>query len=92
VTRDEIGNREAVDALLPVVYEELRRAAARQLRREHRNHVLEPAALVHEVYLEIASQRELAWRDASDFVGIAAYLMRQVLVRHARRRLARQRA
>jgi RNA polymerase sigma factor (TIGR02999 family) len=86
------SGREAVDDILPLVYDELRRAAVRQLRREREGHPLEPAALVHEVYLELVSQRDLSWRDRSDFLGIASYLMRQVLVRHARRQRAGKRA
>jgi RNA polymerase sigma factor (TIGR02999 family) len=86
------GDRDAVDRLLPLVYAELRRVAARQLRREREGHTLQPTALVHEAYLELVGQRELAWQSRAHFIGIAAHLMRQILVRNARRRGAAKRA
>jgi RNA polymerase sigma factor (TIGR02999 family) len=86
------GKQEAVDQLLPLVYGELRRIAAAHLRRERDGHTLQPTALVHEAYLQLVGQRGLQWQSRAHFMGIAAYLMRQVLVAHARRRSAAKRA
>ena len=85
------GSQEAVDRLLPLVYAELRRLAARQLRRERAGHTLQPTALVHEAYMELVDQENARWEDRAHFLNIAGYLMRQILVRHARRRLAGKR-
>ena len=81
----------ALDALLPAVYAELRRQAARALRREAAGHTLGATALVHEAYLRLAAQGDGAWPDRAHFVGIAAHLMRQILVDHARARHAAKR-
>ena len=86
------GDRGALDRLLPLVYAELRTIAARQLRRERGGHTLQPTALVHEAYLQLVGQSELQWQNRSHFLGIAAHLMRQILVHHARRRQASKRA
>lgn len=86
------GDRSALDRLLPLVYGELRNVAARQLRREREGHTLQPTALVHEAYLELAGQRRLQWQSRAHFIGIAAHLMRQILVHHGRRRRAAKRA
>ena len=85
------GNRRALDELLPRVYAELRRVAARQLRRERDGHSLQPTALVHEVYLRLVGQRHVDWRGRAHFFGVAAQVMRRILVDHARRRLAGKR-
>lgn len=85
------GDPDALQRLLPVVYEECRRIAARQLRRERSGHTLSPTALVHELYLRLVDQRRANWRNRAQFFGIAARLMRRVLVDHARARLARKR-
>jgi RNA polymerase sigma factor (TIGR02999 family) len=85
------GDRAALDQLLPVVYAELRRMAARQLRGERVGHTLQPTALVHEVYLRIVDQRQVDWHDRAHFFGVAAQIMRRILVDHARRRNAGKR-
>jgi RNA polymerase sigma factor (TIGR02999 family) len=82
------GDRRAFDELLPLVYAELRRVAARQLRHERGTHSLQPTALVHEAYLRLVDQRKADWRNRAHFFGVAAQVMRRILVDHARRRLA----
>lgn len=84
------GDKEALDQLLPVVYEELRRLARAHLRGV-RNPSLQPTALVHELYLRLADSDRLIIRDRAHFFAIAAQAMRQILVDHARRRLADKR-
>jgi RNA polymerase sigma factor (TIGR02999 family) len=79
------GDQSALDQLLPLVYGELRRIAARQLRRERRNHTLQPTALVHEVYLRLVDQHQVDWNSRAHFFGVAAQAMRRILVDHARR-------
>ena len=79
------GREEALGELLPVVYGELRRAARRSLRRERPNHTLSGTALVNEVYLQLVDQAAVQWQNRAHFFGIAANLMRQILVQHARR-------
>lgn len=77
------GGEDALEALLPVVYGELRRLAAGALRRERRDHTLEPTALVHEAWLRLVDQRSRDWENRSHFLAIAATAMRRVLVHHA---------
>ena len=84
------GDMAALDELLPVVYDELRRVARAHLKAE-RNPSLQPTALVHELYLRLADSDRLIVRDRTHFFAIAARVMRQVLVDHARRRLADKR-
>jgi RNA polymerase sigma factor (TIGR02999 family) len=79
------GDRTALNRLLPLVYAELRRIAARQLRSERTGHTLQPTALVSEVYLRLVGQRQVDWQDRAHFFGVAAQVMRRVLVDHARR-------
>jgi RNA polymerase sigma factor (TIGR02999 family) len=79
------GNHSALNELLPLVYAELRRMAARQLRRERINHTLQPTALVHEAYLRLVGQREVDWQSRAHFFAVAAQVMRRILVDHARR-------
>jgi RNA polymerase sigma factor (TIGR02999 family) len=86
------GDREAGERLVPLVYQALRQQAARYLRRERRNHTLRPTALVHEVYLRLVDNRGIAWQNRAHFFAIAAKVMRQVLVDHARRNGARKRS
>ena len=74
----------ARDRLMPVVYAELHRRAAAYLRRERRDHTLQPTALVNEAYLRLVDQRA-AWQNRGQFLGVAAQMMRRVLVDHARR-------
>ena len=85
------GDRAALDKLLPLVYDELRRLARRYLRRERSNHTLEPTALVHEAYLKLVEQRSVTWQSRAQFFALAAKLMRNILVDHARGRKADKR-
>lgn len=85
------GDRRALDQLLPLVYAELRRIAARQLRRERAGHSLQPTALVNEAYLRLVDQRKVDWRNRAHFFGVAAQVMRRILVDHARRHQAQKR-
>jgi RNA polymerase sigma factor (TIGR02999 family) len=85
------GDPAALDRLLPVVYAELRRIASRRLRRERSGHTLQPTALVHEAYLRLVQAPEVDWRDRAHFFAVAARVMRQVLVDHARTRDAAKR-
>jgi len=85
------GDASALDALVPLVYGDLRRLAAYYLRRERPDHTLQPTALVHEVYLRLAGQAPVNWEGRTQFFAIAARLIRQVLVQHARRHRAAKR-
>jgi RNA polymerase sigma factor (TIGR02999 family) len=85
------GERKALEQLLPAVYQELRAIAARQLRNERGGHTLQPTALVHEAYLRLVDQREADWQNRAHFFGVAAQVMRRILVDHARRRNASKR-
>jgi RNA polymerase sigma-70 factor (ECF subfamily) len=78
------GDKGAFDRLVPLVYDELRRIAARYLGRERGGHTLQPTALVNEAYLRLVQYENLEYKNRAHFVGIAARLMRQVLVDHAR--------
>ncbi len=80
------GDRQALDALLPIVYAELGRIAAGYLRKEHREHTLQTSALVHEAYLKLIDQDRAHWRNRSHFFAIASQIMRRLLVDHARTR------
>src|SRR6266851_9264746 len=86
------GDEGALEDLTPLVYKELRRLAASHLRRERKSHTLQPTALVHEAYLRLVDQSNPRWEDRSHFYGVAARLMRQILVEHARRKQALKRA
>jgi RNA polymerase sigma factor (TIGR02999 family) len=85
------GDRTALDALLPAVYAELHAQAARALRREAAGHTLQPTALVHEAYLRLVDQARVRVESRAQFFGIAARIMHQVLVDHARARGAAKR-
>ena len=85
------GNRTIVDALLPEVYDELRRIAARQLMGERRDHTLNTTALVHEAYLKLVRQDKSDWKNRAHFFGIAALAMRRILINYANQRLAEKR-
>jgi RNA polymerase sigma-70 factor, ECF subfamily len=79
------GKRESLDEFLPVVYDELRRLAKSHLKRERENHTLQPTALVHEAYLRLLGQTaETEWQNRAHFFGIAARLMREILIEYAR--------
>jgi RNA polymerase sigma factor (TIGR02999 family) len=85
------GNKEALDLLTPLVYNELRRLADHYLRDERSAATLQPTALVHEAYLRLIAQSLPDWESRSHFFGVAAHLMRQVLVDHARKRRSAKR-
>jgi RNA polymerase sigma factor (TIGR02999 family) len=78
------GNTDALDRLVPLVYDELRRVARRHLHREEPGHALQATALVHEVYLRLADVDRLTLKNRTHFFAVAAKLMRQILVDHAR--------
>jgi RNA polymerase sigma factor (TIGR02999 family) len=78
------GDRDAIDRLIPLVYAELRRIAARSLRSERKEHTLQPTALVAEAYLRLVEQQNAVWQNRAHFLGCAARLMRNILVDHAR--------
>lgn len=80
------GRSEALDELLPLVYNELRRLAASYLRKERPNHTLQTTALVHEAYLKLIDQRNVEWKNRGHFFAIAAQAMRRILVDHAKAR------
>lgn len=85
------GDREAIERIFPVVYDDLRRLARQHLRRLGSHHTLQPTALVHETYLRLASQQSLAANDRLHFLGIAAQLMRWILADYERNRRAAKR-
>src|SRR5215204_6173613 len=78
------GNQEALEQLTPLVYGELRRLAGRYLRKERPDHTLQSTALVHEAYLRLIDQKNVRWQNRAHFFGIAAQLMRRILIDHAR--------
>lgn len=80
------GERQAAEELMPLVYDELRGIAHACFRRERADHTLQPTALVHEVYLDLAQRRGLQWNNRSHFFGLAACMMRRALVDYSRRR------
>ncbi|HTS67108.1 MAG TPA: sigma-70 family RNA polymerase sigma factor [Candidatus Acidoferrales bacterium] len=84
------GNSEALPKLIPLVYQELKRLAAHFLREEREGHTLQPTALVHEAYLRLAGQKA-AWQNRAQFMGVAAQLMRRILVDYARQRITAKR-
>jgi RNA polymerase sigma factor (TIGR02999 family) len=85
------GDRQALDRMLPLVYQELHRLAAGYLSRERPEHTLQPTALVHEAWLRLINQRDVDWRNRAQFLGLAAGMMRRILVNHARDRAADKR-
>src|SRR4030095_8844693 len=85
------GDQSALDELMPLVYEELRRLASGYLRRERAGHTLQPTALVNEAYLKLVDQKSARWQNRAQFYGIAAQLMRRILVDHARQHNAEKR-
>jgi RNA polymerase sigma factor (TIGR02999 family) len=85
------GDRTAVEELLPLIYDELRRLAGGYLRRERANHTLQATALVHEAYLKMVDQTRVQWQNRAHFFGVAANLMRRILVDHARSHGAQKR-
>jgi RNA polymerase sigma factor (TIGR02999 family) len=85
------GRNGALEDLLPLVYGELRRLAAHRLRQERPDHTLQPTALVHEAYLRLVDQRRVRWQNRAHFYGVAAHIMRRILVDQARARKADKR-
>src|SRR5271166_6669012 len=85
------GNHEAHEKLIPLVYEELKRLARSYMRRERTDHTLQTTALVHEAYLKMVQQQTVDWHSRSHFFGIAAQLMRRILIDHARGHLREKR-
>lgn len=85
------GERAVLDDLLPLVYAELRRLAAGYLRHERPGHTLQPTALVHEAYLRLVDQTQVQWQNRAHFFGVAAQMMRRILVDHARSQQAEKR-
>ena len=77
------GNRDALDKLFPLVYDELRRLAANRLRGERADHTLQATALVHEAYMRLVEQHSADWQNRAHFFGLAAEMMRRILVNHA---------
>jgi len=82
------GDREALERLMPLVYDELHRLAQRYLRRERSDHTLQSTALVHEAYLKMVDQKNVRWQNRAHFFGVAAQSIRHILVDHARSHLA----
>lgn len=85
------GDQEAREELIPVVYDELRRIERRRLWHERPDHTLQSAALVNEAYLRLVGSKPLEWQNRAHFFGVAAQMMRHILVDHARNRLAAKR-
>ena len=85
------GDQQARDELAPLVYDELRRIARSYLRRERRDHTLQPTALVNEAYIRLIDQSRVNWQNRAHFFGAAARLMRQILINHAEARRAAKR-
>jgi RNA polymerase sigma-70 factor (ECF subfamily) len=85
------GDTDARDALLPLVYRELREQATRYLRQERRDYTLQPTALVHEAYLRLIAQEHVSWQNRAHFLALAAKMMRRILVDHARKHQAAKR-
>lgn len=85
------GNKDALDAVFPMVYDELRKLAASRLRSERSEHTLQATALVHEAYLRLIEQNKQTWHNRAHFFGLAAEMMRRILVNHAVKRNADKR-
>ncbi|HEY6806415.1 MAG TPA: sigma-70 family RNA polymerase sigma factor [Pyrinomonadaceae bacterium] len=85
------GDKSALNDLLPLIYDELRRVAAGYLKRERPGHTLQPTALVNEAYLQLAGEKRVDWENRAHFFGAAARLMRRILIDHARSRNALKR-
>lgn len=85
------GRRDAIDDLLPIIYDELRRVAASYLRRERIGHTLQPTALVNEAYMKMVDITQVSWQNKAHFIGVAANQMRRILIDHARKHNAEKR-
>ncbi len=91
LVRWQAGDKSALDEMLPDVYDELRRLARIYLSRERSDHTLQPTELVHEAYMRLVNQREVDWRNRAHFLGVAAQVIRRVLLHHAENRNAQKR-
>ena len=91
LTKWSSGDESALEGLIPLVYDELRRLAKNYLRKERPGHTLQPTALVNEAYLRLADQKSMRWQNRAQFYGIAAQLMRRILVDHVRLKQAEKR-
>ncbi|MFN7993493.1 MAG: ECF-type sigma factor [Bryobacteraceae bacterium] len=87
----KLGRQDALGKLIPLVYKELRRLAGHHMRNERASHTLQPTAVVHEAFLRLVGQDRADWKNRAQFIGVAAQLMRRILVDHARRRAAAKR-
>jgi RNA polymerase sigma factor (TIGR02999 family) len=85
------GDRKALDEMMPLVYDELHRLAEHYLNAEREGHTLQPTALVHEAYIRLINQRSVNWRNRAQFMGVAAGIMRRILINYARDRVAGKR-
>ncbi len=85
------GDRGSIEALLPLVYDELKAIAASKMRGERPDHTLQPTALVHEAFLRLVDQTQVQWQGRAHFCAMAANMMRRILIDHARRRAAHKR-
>ena len=85
------GNSAVVNQILPHIYDELRKLAGSYLRRERSDHTLQPTALVHEAYMKLIDQKQVKWQNRAHFFGIAAQVMRRILMDHARKHKAEKR-
>src|ERR1051325_2309265 len=90
-TRTALRDSGELSEMLPQFYDELRRLAAGYLNRERAGHTLQPTALVHEAYVRLVDQRKVDWRNRAQFLGIAAQVMRRILLQHAEARNASKR-
>ena len=79
------GNKDVVNEIFPLIYNELKKLAGNYLRNERGNHTLQPTALVHEAYLKLVDHTRMNWQNRAHFVGMAATMMRQILIDHARK-------
>lgn len=87
----EHGDASAVDALIPLIYDDLRDRARRFVQKERRNHTLNTTALVHEAYLKLVGQNEVSWKNRAHFFGVASLVMRRILINYARQKKAARR-
>lgn len=85
------GKKEVVSDIFPLIYKELKKIAANYLSRERVNHTLQPTALVHDAYIKLVDQQRISWQSRAHFIGIAATIMRQLLIDHARKHKADKR-
>lgn len=85
------GKKEVVNEIMPLVYHELRKLAGNYLRRERSDHTLQPTALVHEAYMKLIDQKQVKWQNRAHFFGIAAQIMRRILLDYARKHRAEKR-